>query len=226
MKQVIIVLMAILAISCSQVKIKTDNSSSHELIAEEVIQSSGYTYVRFTENDTVKWLATALIDAKVGEKYYFEKGMEIGNFHSKELNMDFNTILFVDKLMDEPVSAEKMAKSPLGSAKAKAERMIVEIEKSKDDLTIANLYLNKELYANKLVLIKGKVVKYSPGIMNKSWVHIQDGTESNGNYDLTVTTLVEFKVGDVVTLEGKLALNKDFGYGYVYDVLLEDAVVK
>jgi hypothetical protein len=70
------------------------------------------------------------------------------------------------------------------------------------------------------------VVKYSPGIMNKNWVHIQDGTEYDGNYDLTVTTLSEFKVGDIVTLEGKIALDKDFGYGYIYDVLLEDAVAK
>ena len=226
MKQVIIVLMAILAISCSQVKIKTDNGNSHELIAEEVIQSSGYTYIRFTENDSIQWLATTVFDAKVGEKYYFEKSMEMVNFHSKELNRDFETILFVDRLTAEPVSSEKMAGAGPGSAKAKTPKVTVTIEKSKDELTVAGLYSNKEKHANKLVLIKGQVVKYSPGIMNKNWVHIQDGTESDGNYDLTITTLAEFKVGDIVTIEGKLALDKDFGHGYTYDVLIEDAVVK
>jgi hypothetical protein len=226
MKQVIIALVAILAISCSQVKIKTGNDDNHQIIAEEVIQASGYTYVRFTENDSVQWMATSAIDAKVGEKYYFEKSMEMNNFHSKELNRDFETILFVDRLSAEPISHEKKAKSAPGAAKAKAERMDVTIEKSKDELTVAQLFSNKELYADKMVLIKGKVAKYSPGIMNKNWIHLQDGTESDGNYDLTVTTLAELKVGDIVTLEGKIALGKDFGYGYVYDVLLEDAVVK
>ncbi len=226
MKQVIIALMAILAISCSQKNTKTGNGNSHEIIVDEVIQSSAYTYVSFIENDTLKWLATSTIDAKAGEKLYFEKSMKMENFHSKELNKDFESILFVDRLTTEPVLAGKMAKSAPGSAKAKAERAIVTIEKSKDELTVADLYSNKDKYANKLVLIKGKVVKYSPSIMNKNWLHIQDGTESGENYDLTVTTLVELKVGDIVTLEGKLALGKDFGYGYVYDVLLEDAVVK
>lgn len=226
MKQGLIVLMAILAISCGQISNKTGNGNSHEIIVKEVIQTSGYTYIRFTENDTEQWLATAVVDAKVGEKYYFEKGLAMENFHSKELNKDFKTILFVDRITTEPASDEKKTKSAPGSAKAKAERMIISMEKSKDELTIADLFSNKESYANKTVLIKGKVVKYSAGIMNKNWVHIQDGTESDGNYDLTVTTLAELKVGDIVTLEGKVALAKDFGYGYTYDVLLEDAAVK
>ncbi|MHC1702601.1 MAG: hypothetical protein AB9846_01715 [Tenuifilaceae bacterium] len=227
MKQVIIILIAILAFSCNQGKVKIDNgSNSHEIIVEEVIQSSGYTYIRFTMNDSLQWLATSLIDAKVGEKYYFEESMKMLNFHSKELNRSFETILFVEDLTTEPISAEDITKSSLGSGKAKIERVTVTIEKSKDELTVADLYLNKESYANKVVIIKGIVVKFSPLIMNKNWVHIQDGTESDGKYDLTVTTLAEFKVGDTITLEGKVALNKDFGHGYKYDLLLEDAVVK
>ena len=227
MKQILIILVAIVAISCSQKNAKTGNSNSHEIVAEEVIQTSGYTYLRFTENDSVQWLATTVFEAKVGEKYYFEKSMEMTNFHSRELNRDFKTILFVDKLTDEPSSEEKKEKavSP-GSAKAKAERMIVAMEKTKDELTIADLYSKKDQYSNKLVVIRGKVVKFSAGIMNKNWIHLQDGTESDGNYDLTVTTLAEFKVGDNVTLEGKVVLNKDFGYGYSYDLIVEDAVIK
>lgn len=221
--------MALIAISCSQKNSKTGNSNSQEVIVEEVIQTSGYTYARFTENDSVQWLATTIIDAKVGEKYYFEKSksMEMKDFHSKELNRSFKTILFVDRLTTEPELTDKKNRtSGPGSAKAKAPKVTVAIEKSKGELTIADLFAKKDTYADKLVLIKGKVVKSSPSIMNKNWVHIQDGTEFDGNYDLTVTTLAELKVGDTVTLEGKLSLGKDFGYGYSYDVIMEDAVVK
>lgn len=218
--------MAILAIACGQKNNKTGNNNSHEIIVEEVIQTSGYTYVRFTANDSVKWLATTILDAKVGEKYYYGKSMEFEKFHSKELNRDFETILFVERLTTEPVQEEKPKPVAPGSVKAKSEKEAISIEKSKDELTVANLYLNKESYAGKTVIIKGKVVKFSPMIMNKNWVHIQDGTESEGNYDLTVTTLAELMIGDIVTLEGTVALNKDFGYGYKYDLLLEDAIVK
>jgi len=225
MKQGLIILFAILALSCGHKK-ADKTILSKEVNVEEVLQTSGYTYIRFTENDSLRWLAATSIDAKVGDKFYYDKSMVMENFHSKELNRDFKTILFVDKLTTEPVVLDPSKPSGPGSAKAKAEKVLGMIEKTKDELTIANLFSNKESYANKTVVIKGKVVKYNSGIMNKNWLHIQDGTDSNGSYDLTVTTLAELKVGDIVTLEGKIALGKDFGYGYVYDVLLEDAVVK
>jgi hypothetical protein len=60
-------------------------------------------------------------------------------------------------------------------------------------------------------------------IMGKNWIHVQDGTEAAGNYDLTVTTQGTAKVGDVVVVEGGISLNKDFGAGYKYDVIMEDA---
>jgi hypothetical protein len=32
-------------------------------------------------------------------------------------------------------------------------------------------------------------------------------------------------VGDIVTLEGKIVLDQDFGYGYKYELLMEDAKI-
>jgi hypothetical protein len=61
--------------------------------------------------------------------------------------------------------------------------------------------------------------------MNKNWIHLQDGTEFDGQFDLTLTTDQQFEVGSVVTVEGKIALDKDFGYGYSYKVLLEDGKI-
>ena len=46
------------------------------------------------------------------------------------------------------------------------------------------------------------------------------------SYLLYTTFLFNFKVGDIVTFEGKLVLNKDFGYGYKYDYLVEKATIK
>ena len=80
--------------------------------------------------------------------------------------------------------------------------------------------------AGKTAKIKGQVTKYTPAVMGKNWIHIQDGSDFNGKFDLTVTSLNDVKVGDVVTLEGKISLNKDLGYGYFFDVIMEDAVLK
>ncbi|HRH64786.1 MAG TPA: hypothetical protein PLU53_00665 [Bacteroidia bacterium] len=62
--------------------------------------------------------------------------------------------------------------------------------------------------------------------MNKNWIHIQDGTEYSGKFDLVVTSEQNFKEGDIVTIEGKILLDKDFGSGYSFDVIMEEARLK
>ena len=106
------------------------------------------------------------------------------------------------------------------------EKTTVKVDKAPGGITIGELFAKKDTYAGKTVKVKGKVIKVNPSIMKRNWLHIQDGTSSGEKYDLTVTTEGEFNVGDVVILEGKITLNKDFGFGYFYDVLMEDAVQK
>ena len=74
----------------------------------------------------------------------------------------------------------------------------------------------------------GKVVKYNAGIMGKNWIHLRDGSgdASKDTNDILVTTQAQAKVGDVVTASGIVRTNKDFGAGYTYKVLIEDAALK
>jgi len=99
----------------------------------------------------------------------------------------------------------------------------IKIDHVPGEITISELFSKKDSYAGKTVKIKGQVTKFNPAIMNKNWIHLQDGTEADGKFDLTVTSDIEVSVEDVVTLEGVIALNKDFGFGYFYEVLMEDA---
>jgi hypothetical protein len=71
------------------------------------------------------------------------------------------------------------------------------------------------------VKVRGRVVKFSAGIMGTNWLHIQDGTPG----DLAVTTDSLVATGDLVTVEGVLSVNKDFGAGYLYPAIIEKAVV-
>ena len=88
--------------------------------------------------------------------------------------------------------------------------------------TLEELFSKKESYSEKNLIIKGKVTKINNGIMDRNWVHISDDTQFEDKKSLTVTTLDSVSMGDLVTFKGTLILNKDFGYGYVYDILLED----
>lgn len=95
----------------------------------------------------------------------------------------------------------------------------------KADKTIAEIYASKDSLGDGVFTVRGKVVKFSAQIMGRNWIHIQDGTGSSGTNDLTVTTAGAAKLGDIVLISGKLTLNKDFGMGYRYDLIIEDGNV-
>lgn len=215
-----------LTVSCKPKKKANENLAPnvHKVTAEEVIQSSNYTYIRVSEENREKWIAIAKQEVETGKSYYYQPSIEMANFESKELKRTFPTILFVDKFSEMPIlPAEKftIADPPKGLQPAVAKNGI-KVEKAKDGITIAELYANKESYAGKSIKIKGEVVKYNAEIMGRNWIHIQDGTNNNGAFDLTITTSEVNKVGDVVTFQGTVTLKKDFGAGYFYEVIVEN----
>ena len=93
-----------------------------------------------------------------------------------------------------------------------------------DARTVAEIYAQRTALKEKPVTLRGKVVKFNEGIMNRNWVHLRDGTGASGkDNDITVTTNDKTAVGDVVVVKGTVRLDKDFGAGYAYPVIIEDA---
>ena len=94
--------------------------------------------------------------------------------------------------------------------------------------SIADVWAKRAALAGKTVTINGTVVKFNGGILGRNWLHVQDGSgkADDGTNDITVTTEAAAKVGDVVTVTGKVVVDKDFGSGYAYKVLIEDAKIK
>jgi hypothetical protein len=115
-------------------------------------------------------------------------------------------------------------------AKAPAASGPIKVEKAKgtDAYTVSETYEKAGKLDKKPVSVRGKVVKVSKGIMGKNWVHLQDGSgdAGKGTNNLVVTSQDVPKVGDVVTAKGTLYKDKDFGAGYLYKVIVEEATVK
>ncbi len=224
---IISILTLFVLMACSKKEEQTPQTATaapnvHQVVVEEAIQVSQYTYIHAKEGDKDYWMAVTTMDTKPGETLYYEKAMEMKNFESKELKRKFDSIFFVDNVSKiPPLDAGSSIKAT--PQKPTIEKQNISIEKAAGGVSISQIYSSINSYANKLVTVKGKVVKVNNGIMNKNWVHIQDGTSSGADYDLTVTTNETLNVGDVVTFQGTVAVNKDFGYGYSYKVLLEDA---
>ena len=111
---------------------------------------------------------------------------------------------------------------------ANVEKAKVEVNVDHEDgtMSVADVFKNRLEMAGKEVTVKGEVTKFNPSIMGKNWVHIQDGTEYEGEFDLTITTADVVKLGSQVIFTGVLAIDRDFGYGYAYSTILEKAELK
>jgi hypothetical protein len=96
-----------------------------------------------------------------------------------------------------------------------------------DARTVEEIWTQRAALKEKSVSVRAQVVKFSPGIMGRNWVHLRDGSGSadKATHDITVTTQDEVKVGDVVTAKGTVRVDKDFGAGYAYPVIIEEAKV-
>lgn len=97
------------------------------------------------------------------------------------------------------------------------------IAQAAEQKTVEGLYKDKAKLGGHEVQVRGKVVKVNNGVMQRNFLHIQDGTGKQGSNDLTVTSQETAEIGDEVVVTGKLAVNKDFGAGYTYPILLEEA---
>jgi hypothetical protein len=198
----------------------------------ETMNSGGYTYMHLQKEARDVWAAGPEFDAKVGEVVAVSLEMPMQNFESKTLKRTFPLLYFVAEVArngQEP-SSSKTPAAPAMATGHGADRAAVVVEKLQPPaggLSIADVFAKQAALSGKSVTVRGKVVKFNGGIMDRNWLHIQDGsgTTDAHNNDLTVTTDASVKVGDVVTLTGVLGTNKDFGSGYAYDAILEKAVI-
>ena len=203
------------------------HTSIHKVVAKDVLQTSSYTYLLVQDGDKLQWLAVPKIDAKIGETYLYQGGNEMKDFKSTQLNRVFESVIFLGDIVNANSIGEERPDTSAASENSEqiGNRVDIVVEKIEGGISIAELFSNKESYAGKTVKIKGKVIQFSASIMDRNWIHLQDGTDFEGNFDLVATSNTRVEVGEMVILEGKITLNKDFGYGYFYDVIMEESTI-
>lgn len=192
----------------------------------ETMNAAGYTYAEIDSGELKVWAATPNTAVKLGDMIAVTTEMPMTNHYSKSLKREFSLIYFVGRFItdkEETAISQTAHMSP--HAKIKHQQFATPVEKIskvKDGYTISEIYQNKDRLKGKEVLVRGQVTKFTAKVMGKNWIHIQD---SSTHQDLTVTTNDTAKLDDIVTLKGKLALDKDFNYGYVYPLIVENTKI-
>lgn len=196
-------------------------SKTHKIQIIEYLDGGSYAYIHVDESGDKYWMAISNNKVEVGETYYYDGGMVMKNFESKELGKTFDLITFADEIRTT-VETKVINKENPHVNTDKVVTDLIKIEQPKGGTVLKAIFSDKKSFDKKNITVRGKVIKVNNGILDRNWVHIADGTQFGDKKSLTVTTSELIKVGDTVTFKGLITLDKDFGYGYVYDILLED----
>lgn len=207
----------------------------------ETMNSGGYTYIQFDSGNEKLWAAAPEFAVKVGDPVIVPEGMPMQNHTSKTLNRTFELIYFVDSVMvggvqggaatgtlpdGHPDMAAQQTEENHSRPEVGASDLDMSgLKKPAGGKTVAEIFTEKDALSGQAVTIRAKVAKFSPEIMGTNWLHLQDGSGGAGTNDLTITSASTANVGDTVLVKGVVTTNKDFGFGYKYDVIIEKAEV-
>jgi hypothetical protein len=194
----------------------------------ETMNAAGYTYVRVDTGEREIWAATRAFRVQVGDTVVLRDGMPMVDFYSSALQRRFERIYFVGAVTvvrAEGAPSPAPAGHPGPRSEAAAEPDLPTPERPEGGSTVEELYAEKAGLAGKKVIVRGHVVKFTSQVMGRNWIHIRDGTGKGDAGDLTVTTAATAEVGDTVVVRGTLNVDRDFGHGYRYELIVEDAEV-
>lgn len=178
----------------------------------ETMDSGGYTYVRIDTGNEKLWAAGPAAEIKTGDEVTISLDMPMAGYHSRSMDRDFDVLYFVGGFTQAHAGAGSQTEIT-------PDRDIGIAEGGK---SIAEIIDQHQQLANRQIKVRGQVVKFNPDILGRHWIHIRD---SSGDRDLTITTNDEVTLGDVIVADGRIVLDKDFGYGYVYEIMMEDAAI-
>lgn len=189
-------------------------AATHTGTVIETATGGGYTYMHIDEGGKKFWIAGPQALVKKGAKVSFSEQIWMSNFNSKALGRTFDKILFVSGIQVASTDSKVKVASSKGADAGAAKKY-----------TVKDVFAQKDKLKGKMIRVSGKVVKVSEGIMGHNWVHVKDGTGEDGANKVIFRSKDQTaSVGDSITAQGRLETDVDFGFGYFYNVIVEDSV--
>ncbi len=195
----------------------------------EAVPTSKYLYLKVSEGDREYWMATGATEVETGAVYYYNEALIREDFESKEMQRVFDTIYLVTRIVPEAevenLKPVKSIASPPGGDPNSGDSGIM-TQKGHQDATpvqIADVLNDPGAYEGQWVEVSGTCTKVNEGILNRNWIHLKDG--SADEKDFVITSAAAVKPGDALRMRAVVRLDKDFGAGYKYAIILEDGVV-
>jgi hypothetical protein len=211
----------------------------------ERLDAPPYSYLKIQTAQGEVWAAVPKTEIEKGKDVAVAGAMPMKDFESKTLNRKWDVVYFGTLAgqggpaapagggmgggmgaMGAGQNPGSMAATHAAAATGPTDVGDVKVPKASgaDARTVAEIWAQRAALKEKSVTVRGKVVKWNAGIMGKNWLHLRDGSGAAGkDNDITITTSDGAAVGEVVLVKGTVRVDKDFGAGYAYPVIIEDA---
>jgi len=201
----------------------------------QTMDAGTYTYVEVEAGGERIWAAGPQTAVTVGQDVTIPLGMKMVDFTSETLDRTFPELYFVTSFSGGMPAGHGMGGAMASNTDphaglAKTDAPTIElgsIALPAGGRRIEELWSSRKDLEGQSVTVRGQVVKVNNNIMGRNWMHLRDGSgdEGKGTHDLTVTAGSSAAIGDVVTVTGTVAVDKDFGAGYRYELIVEDATL-
>jgi hypothetical protein len=197
----------------------------------QAMDAGTYTYVEIAVEGAPTWFAGPTTAVRPGDTIQIpSRELPMRDFRSDTLDRTFEVVYFVNAIRKvggtEPAAVEAVQQAhATAAAGGEAAVELAGIAKADGGLTVAEIFARGKEAAGEDVVLRGRVVKYNAGILGKNWLHVRDGSGAESTNDITITTDGVAAVGDTVLVRGKLAADRDLGFGYKFDLLIEDAAI-
>lgn len=201
--------------------------AEHQVIVHEVLPGSKYVYVKVNEGSDTFWIATGQGSITAGASYVFNEAVVKKDFRSAELDREFDSIYLVTQFL--PATRKKELKRLRFNPHANAAE--AETDDSHDGketnqvqkVTLSELLKEPKRFENQQIEISGICTKVNANIMDRNWIHLKSNRDDAQG--VVATSSHSPLAGESITLKAIVRLDKDFGAGYVYPILLEDAIL-
>jgi len=193
----------------------------YEGVVVDSLQGGGYSYLQIEDAKKKYWIAVESVSLEKGTQVRFTEELRAKNFESKALNRTFDELVFASNLQYRTNVSEK------GNLAFITEHVEKSPYQQAGTMSIKEALEKRTSLHGKTITVRAKVVKASSNIMKRNWIHLQDGTGEGNEVGRIVFTSTELpNVGDVVTATGVVSIDKNFGSGYIYAIIVENTTFK
>ena len=201
--------------------------SEHRVEILEVVPTAKYAYIRVKEDSENYWVASSPGNFVTGKEYVFNEAVVKYDFKSPSLDRVFDSIYLVTKIV--PLARKDELKRLRFNPHAKSGDENEETSQKQNSeiqiqqLTLTELLNDPQRFEGELIEISGLCTKVNTNIMDRNWIHLK--ADEDAAEELVATSKEAPAVGETIVLHAIVRLNKDFGAGYVYPILLEEAIM-